>query len=471
MTLSQGDGEIGPATSEHDCGLAGTDQRHVVAGLPDVVDVVKAGRCVATGHGGRRAVHHPLDGAIHLNLTSASSPKQSLDTRRREGESDRAAVRRVRQRAVRRAASPRAARKRPQSGYAGLLIGDGNGSLSLSRLADSEPSITKLRGGLKQGCLRSPTADCASACRSTNHSTSSRANGLGSPAAPHAFVGGSQSSCVASPANSSACGPYVPFGSPGCRASVVRPMNINASSLQSSLGVVASLSAFVAAIVAAFWAYTKYVVERALFPKVQFWPECRDLGTRGDNVLFEVALHLKNVGDSTLVATDVRLDILYLDKHDNLELSIDPTQSARFGRVIFKRSLNKDLLERAGVPAVSERRPRAVETLTRRPRGFSVVPYDTFVGAQVDQVYTFVTAVPSSATHVLVWSSFQYARRLSPLQNAILWLNRSVGLIPAQRLEHMSEAHTTESVFRPGSASAMRALDAGASPSPGELCE
>ena len=77
MTLSQGDGEIGPATSEHDCGLAGTDQRHVVAGLPDVVDVVKAGRCVATGHGGRRAVHHPLDGAIHLNLTSASSPIRS----------------------------------------------------------------------------------------------------------------------------------------------------------------------------------------------------------------------------------------------------------------------------------------------------------------------------------------------------------------------------------------------------------
>jgi len=231
-------------------------------------------------------------------------------------------------------------------------------------------------------------------------------------------------------------------------------------SLQSWIGVVASLSALIVGLVTALWAYSKFVIERGLLPPVQFWLECKDLGTRGDKTLLEISIHLKNVGNSTLIATKLRADLRYLEKDENLELSLDPDLYARFGRAIFKGSLTKDLLDRADLPAVPEPPPKQVKVRRsqkksqeqERKRGLSVMPHDTFVQSHVDQVYPFVTAIPSSTSHVLVWSSFRYAQRPRPLQKVILWVSRKLGLIQFT-LEHVTEPHTTERVFELGSVS------------------
>ena len=42
----------------------------------------------------------------------------------------------------------------------------------------------------------------------------------------------------------------------------------------------------------------------------------------------------------------------------------------------------------------------------------------TFVQPGVDQVYTIVTAVPTSSTYALLWACFGYAQRPSVVQRA-----------------------------------------------------
>ena len=72
--------------------------------------------------------------------------------------------------------------------------------------------------------------------------------------------------------------------------------------------------------------------------------------------------------------------------------------------------------------------------------------YDTFVQPGVDQIYTFVTAVPDNADCILAWASFEYAQTPSAYQNLILRLSRKLGLVQYS-LQHVGEPHTLERAF------------------------
>ncbi len=64
----------------------------------------------------------------------------------------------------------------------------------------------------------------------------------------------------------------------------------------------------------------------------------------------------------------------------------------------------------------------------------------------VNQVYTFVTAVPTSATYILVYSSFQYGLHARSFERGILKIARWVGLIHFS-LSHITQPHTAQRVF------------------------
>ena len=228
---------------------------------------------------------------------------------------------------------------------------------------------------------------------------------------------------------------------------------MNLGVLQRWLGLVSGVFALVAGLVTALWAYTKFVLERGLLPPIQFDVECSPVGLQGDQKVLEILIHLKNLGSSTLVAKNVRADVLYLEAADEPGL-FDDARRATFGRLRFPHSLRKELERRDVPPAPTDSGYHLPESWepsgrsgVREQRGFSIVPYDTFVQPGIDQVYTLVTAVPASTTYVLIWSSFQYAQHPSLLQRFILFLSRRLGLLQYS-LRHVGEPHTIERVFR-----------------------
>lgn len=243
---------------------------------------------------------------------------------------------------------------------------------------------------------------------------------------------------------------------------------MDAAEIKSWIGVIASASALIIGLVTALWAYTKFVLERGLLPPSQFDVECTPVGALGRKTLLEIVLHLRNVGTSTLIASDIRVDVLYLEERDLPTLFSD----ARFGRLSLSHSVRADLL-----PAKPPRYPKKPMPRSRRsalrwvvrmkkalrwalrvklerhkkreprkPRGITVVPYDTFVQAGVEQIYTFPTAVPDSTNFVLVWSSFRYAQSPKPLQRTVLWISRRLGLVQFT-LRHVTAPHTVERLF------------------------
>jgi hypothetical protein len=58
------------------------------------------------------------------------------------------------------------------------------------------------------------------------------------------------------------------------------------------------------------WGYAKFVLERGFLPPVQSDIECRTVGAQGEKLLLEVLLHHKNIGSSTLVEMNIRVDLL-----------------------------------------------------------------------------------------------------------------------------------------------------------------
>jgi hypothetical protein len=205
--------------------------------------------------------------------------------------------------------------------------------------------------------------------------------------------------------------------------------------------------------IGALWAYTRYALERGLLAPAQFTIESAPVGPSADVIILEVLLRLKNVGSSTLIARNIRVDIRYLNEDDEIVLFDDP-EDVRFGRVRFKHSLYKEMFEGGmgetvlthGVQGLDQSRdPGGV----KRGRGFLLLPYDTFVQPGVDQVYTFATSLPNRCRYVLIWASFEYAQDPSLLQRIILRLSRLLGLIQYSLL-HLEEPHTVERVFRVG---------------------
>jgi hypothetical protein len=200
--------------------------------------------------------------------------------------------------------------------------------------------------------------------------------------------------------------------------------------------------------IGALWAYTRYALERGLLAPVQFTVEATALGPgglgsadAGETTVVQVLLRLHNLGASTLIARDLRVDVRYLTAHDEIVAGADPA-SSMFGRVLFPHSVRRDLVD-------STRKPVAGTQSGEAPigRGFLLLRHDTFVQAGVEQTYTFTTCVPSTSRYILVWGSFEYAQRPYYAQRLVLRISRRLGLIQYS-LTHVRMPHTAERVFR-----------------------
>jgi hypothetical protein len=143
--------------------------------------------------------------------------------------------------------------------------------------------------------------------------------------------------------------------------------------------------------------------------------------------MIEVVSVLKNLGSSTAVIKNLRLDIRYITPSDQLKLITEEAKAA-FGRVNFPNSVRRN-----------------IGPGNDTDRGFQVVAHDTFVQPGVEQPYKFLTLVPRSSI-VLMWSAFQYAQKPSGIQQFVLSLSRALGLVQFT-LRHVSRPHVTESVF------------------------
>lgn len=197
------------------------------------------------------------------------------------------------------------------------------------------------------------------------------------------------------------------------------------------LDLVSGFAALLAGLATALWAYSKYIVERGLLPPAQFDVDCKFLGVQDTRKVMEVLIHLKNLGTSTLIVSNLRLEILYLDAEDQPCLFDNPAAPA-FGRLQFPRSLQRDLHQVRQEGA---------------PRGIKVIPHDTFVQPGVDQIYPLTTTIPGSTSHVLIWSSFEYAQYPTAISRFLLSISRQLGLIQYS-LDHVRKPHTTERVFQ-----------------------
>jgi hypothetical protein len=211
-------------------------------------------------------------------------------------------------------------------------------------------------------------------------------------------------------------------------------MTPNPAAIKPWVDLITGVLTLLGGILAATWAYTKFVVERGLLAPSQFSIDCTVVGQQKDIKILEIILRLKNVGTSTLIVGNIRIDVRGLNENDGPKLFDDPGKPT-FGRVVFPHVL---------LPSA----PTGISPKGKhKDRGVCLLLYDTFVQAGVEQLYTFVTAVPSSNAFVLVWSSFEYAQHPSVFQSAALLLSRWFGLIQYS-LGHVTKPHTAERVFR-----------------------
>jgi hypothetical protein len=227
--------------------------------------------------------------------------------------------------------------------------------------------------------------------------------------------------------------------------------------LQQIFTLVLSFVSLGGSIIAGLWAYSKFIIERGLLPPVQFGIDCNEPGIKDTQRILEVLIHLKNLGSATLVARNVRVDILYLtdDSHEAKKKELKRFQDKnseryknRLGRLVFPNSLKDDLnlkTEDLTLTPPSHKNRRRWEVVGKR--GFPVVRHDTFVQPGVNQVYSFITTLPVTADFVLLFSSFEYAQRPSLLQRTVLAASRKLGLIQYS-LQHTKEPHTIERVFQ-----------------------
>lgn len=212
---------------------------------------------------------------------------------------------------------------------------------------------------------------------------------------------------------------------------------------------------FLGLLAAAFLTYTKFVIERGIFPPVQFWIECETVGQQGDRFVLEILLHLKNLGSSVLVATDICLEVWYLKEGDAPEfLKKDPKKEHLKGRLCFPHCLkDEDVQGKVILGESSAQRktyPEICEFMIKMEsidHKFHLLYYDTFVKPGVDQVYTFITSVHKSTSYIRISSSFKYPERPSMLQKYCLNLGRQFGLIN-YTLENIYKPHTSERVFK-----------------------
>jgi hypothetical protein len=225
------------------------------------------------------------------------------------------------------------------------------------------------------------------------------------------------------------------------------------------------------AVGSAFTAYFKLVLEKGIIPPAEFNIHCKNVGNQAEMAILEIILHLKNLGTSVLVASNIRVDILYFDSSErSIRFHVDENKCGRLNfpcklkdQIMASGKLSNECPEEISeeIPAEIQRPCREVPKRfiekTRNEdkekkicsRGFCVIGHNTFVNPGVDQIYTFVTSVPKNSTYVLIWSCFDYPAVSSFIQRVSLKAARKMGII-SYTLDDIEKPHTCERVFRVG---------------------
>ena len=82
------------------------------------------------------------------------------------------------------------------------------------------------------------------------------------------------------------------------------------------LNIIVALFTLVAGLLTALWAYTKYVLERGFLPPVRFYVTGKKLGMVDNQNILDIKIHLQNLGSATLIARNIRVDLLYIRTKD-----------------------------------------------------------------------------------------------------------------------------------------------------------
>ena len=78
------------------------------------------------------------------------------------------------------------------------------------------------------------------------------------------------------------------------------------SNAETLIKIITLLFTLVAGLMAALWAYTKYILERGFLPPVNFSVIGKKLGVVGDKyIIIDIEIHLKNIGSTTLIARNI----------------------------------------------------------------------------------------------------------------------------------------------------------------------
>jgi hypothetical protein len=197
-------------------------------------------------------------------------------------------------------------------------------------------------------------------------------------------------------------------------------------------------------VAAAFLAYTKFVIERGIFPPAQMNIQCNVLGLQGNRAVLEVLIFLKNIGGSVLVVNNLNIELRYLIREDKpMFLKIaDPKKWHLLGRLNFPHSLKKEAYN------ISVDDPSICSAdKDSSGQGLCMLGHRTFVKPGIEQIYTYITSVPESTSYVRILASFEYPKDHSWLETNSMELSRRLGLIN-YTLKRIDRPHTCERAFK-----------------------
>lgn len=207
---------------------------------------------------------------------------------------------------------------------------------------------------------------------------------------------------------------------------------------------------FLGLVAAAFLAYTKFVIERGIFPPAQFDIQCNTLGLQHNRVVLEVLIILKNIGSSVLIVNNLSVNLRYLINNDEPTFRDikEPTDWYLLGRLNFPHCLKEEAYYLSAVdPGVCSICSSCSDDKDFPDHDLCILGHRTFVKPGVEQRYTYITSVPESASYVKILASFEYPKDHSLLKNFSMDLSRRLGLIN-YNLKKIKRRHTCERAFK-----------------------
>ena len=226
---------------------------------------------------------------------------------------------------------------------------------------------------------------------------------------------------------------------------------------KNTVDVLKSLATIVGVLIAGLWAWSRFVLERGIIPPSQLDLSLRTISRLQDALVLEAEVRIENKGSSNLIIDDLRLRLRHTRRGEPLRVETDMRNPA-YGRLAFphagvyrlatvpKRSRGSKGKDPVLLTDVSQEVLKEYNEKDVLGTGeFLILPYKTFVQPDVTQLYTFITALPADAEHVLARASFRYEIKPKWLQLKVLRLSRSLGLLQYS-LDHVKEPHTVERV-------------------------